>query len=144
MAHAEFQITINRSVQDVFNYLLDGDNNPQWRPVCLDVQRLTNKPDAVGAKFKQGSKSPGGRIDCDYEITECEPNQSIKFQVIAGPARPTGVYKFVSAGNATTVTFALNLETQGLQKLVDGIIQKYMQSEVAYLINLKNVLETRA
>jgi len=144
MAHAEFQITINRSVQDVFNFLLDGDHNPQWRPVCIYIQRLTNQPDAVGTIFKQISQSPAGRIDCDYEITECEPNQSIQFQVIAGPARPTGTYKFVSAGNVTTVIFALNLETKGLQKLVDRIIQKRMQAEVAYLTNLKNLLETRA
>ncbi|MBI3741798.1 MAG: SRPBCC family protein, partial [Chloroflexi bacterium] len=104
MAHAEFQVTINRSVKDVFNFVLDGDNNPKWRPVCVSIQRLTNQPDAVGTIFKQISQSPAGRIDCDYEITECVPNKSIQFKVIAGPARPTGTYKLVSAGNATTIT----------------------------------------
>ncbi len=144
MARAEKQITINKPVGDVFNFVLDGDNNPKWRPACIDIQRLTNKPDSVGAKFKQGLKGPGGRrIDGDYEIVKCEPNKLIEFQVITGPARPTGSYKFETFGHATTVTFTLHLELKGLQKLMDGMINQQMQAEVGTLANLKNVLESR-
>jgi uncharacterized membrane protein len=142
MAHAENKITINRPVNDVFAFLLDGDNNPKWRPGVLDIQRLTAKPDGVGSKFKQGLKGPGGRIDGDFEITECEPNKSIKFQVIAGPARPMGSYAFEASGNATTVTFVLHFEPKGLQKLMDGMINSQMKSEVGMLSNLKSYLES--
>ena len=142
MAHAENKITLNRPVSDVFAFLLDGDNNPKWRPGVLDIQRLTNKPDGVGSKFKQGLKGPGGRIDGDFEITECEPNRSIKFQVIAGPARPMGSYTFEASGNATAVTFVLHFEPKGLQKLMDGMINSQMKSEVGMLSNLKSYLES--
>lgn len=141
MAYAENKITINRPVSDVFAFVLDGDNNSKWRPGVLDIQRLTSKPDGVGSKFKQGLKGPGGRIDGDYEITECEPNKSIQFQVTAGPARPMGSYSFEASGNATTLTFVLHFEPKGLQKLMNGIITRTMQSEVATLSNLKAYLE---
>jgi uncharacterized protein YndB with AHSA1/START domain len=144
MAHAENQVTINRSVSDVFNFLLDGANNPRWRPGVLDIQHDAATPAGLGAVYKQGMKGPGGRIDGDYKITVLQPNQRIEFQVIAGPARPTGTYTLEPAGNGTKVSFVLDFQPKGLAKLMDGIIAKTMQSEVGTLSNLKSVLESRA
>ncbi|HEY3312458.1 MAG TPA: SRPBCC family protein, partial [Anaerolineales bacterium] len=111
MAHAEDSILIERPVDLVFNFVADGMNNPHWRPAVIDIERLPGKPLGVGAVFKQGLKGPGGRrIDGDYEIVESVPNRLIKFQVIAGPARPTGMYQFEAVGQSTRLTFSLNFE----------------------------------
>jgi uncharacterized membrane protein len=144
MAHAEGKITIHRPVQEVFDFVLDGTNNQLWRPAVTDIKPLTEKPYGVGSAFKQGLKGPGGRIDGDYQITECRPNQVIKFQVNAGPARPTGTYQFESDGTSTTVTFVLDFQPKGLAKLMNPMIQSSMQSEVATLANLKSYLESHS
>ncbi len=143
MAHAESQITIDKPVQEVFRFVLDGTQNPHWRPGVLDIQRLTKEPDGQGSKFKQGMKGPGGRIDADYEIVDFRKNELIQFQVTAGPARPTGTYRFESKGNSTIVTFILDLQSKGLSKLMDPMINRQMQSEVGTLTNLKQYLETQ-
>jgi hypothetical protein len=52
------------------------------------------------------------------------PNKAIAFRVTAGPARPTGRYVFESSGNLTTVTFSLDFSPSGLQRLMDGMMQK--------------------
>ncbi|HSD83000.1 MAG TPA: SRPBCC family protein, partial [Anaerolineae bacterium] len=106
-----------------------------------DAQLMPGKPLGVGAVFKQGMKGPGGRIDADYEIVECNPNEWIKFQVVAGPARPTGTYKFESDGKSTKVTFVLDFQPKGLARLMDGMISKNMRAEVGNLSNLKSYLE---
>ena len=142
MAHAEGNITIDRPVKTVFDFILDGANNPHWRPDVTDIQLKPGKPLGVGAVFKQGMKGPGGRIDADYEIAECKPNEWIKFQVVTGPARPVGTYKFESTGNSTKVTFVLDFQPKGLAKLMDGMINKSMQGEVSTLSNLKTYLES--
>jgi uncharacterized membrane protein len=145
MAHAENSITIDQPVATVFAFILDGTNGPLWRPTVLDVARVPGTPDGVGARYKQGLKGPGGRrIDGDYEITECEPNSLIRFQVTAGPARPTGTYRFAAAGDATRITFALDYQPRGLAKLMDPVIEHTMRSEVAMLTNLKAYLEEHA
>ena len=142
MAHAEGSITIDRPANVVFDFILDGMNNPLWRPSVADIQRVPGKPAGVGAAFKQGLKGPGGRrIDGDYEIVESNPHESIKFQVTAGPARPTGMYKFEALGNSTQVTFTLHYEPKGLARLMDPMINKTMQVEIATLSNLKAYLE---
>lgn len=145
MAHAEESITIHRPVNTVFDFVLDGTNNPLWRPTVVDIQRVPGKPSGVGAIFKQGLKGPGGRrIDGDYEIIECEPNKLIKFQVIAGPAKPTGTFRFEALENATNVSFILHYEPKGLARLMDPMITRTMQSEVATLHNLKAYLESQS
>jgi len=144
MAHAEGTITINRPVDVVYDFLLDGMNNPLWRSGVVDIQQLPGKPSGVGAVFKQRLKGPGGgRIDGDYEIVELKPNLLIKFQVIAGPARPEGTYQFESLGQVTRLTFILHFEPKGVARLMDGVIQKTMLSEVAALEHLKKVIESR-
>ncbi len=93
--------------------------------------------------YKQGLKGPGGsRIDGDYQIIEKVPNELIKFQVIAGPARPTGTYIFKNMGTSTELTFILDLKPKGLAKLMDGMITSTMKTEVAMLSNLKTYLES--
>src|SRR5262249_39215717 len=73
MAHAEDSVTIDRPAETVFDFLLDGMNNPKWRAGVLDIEHIAGTPEGIGARFKQGLKGPGGRrIDGDYQITACE------------------------------------------------------------------------
>ncbi len=85
MAHAEGNITIDRPVDEVFDFIADGLNNPFWRTSVMDIQRVPDKPLGVGAVFKQGLKGPGGRIDGDYEIVESQPQSTDK---VSGHHRP--------------------------------------------------------
>ena len=140
MAHAEGSITIDRPIYQVFDFIAEGLNNPKWRPSVMDIQPVPGKP----ATFKQGLKGPGGRrIDGDYKITESKQNELIRFQVIAGPARPTGTYRFEAVGNSTHLTFILHFEPKGLAKLMDPMINSSMRSEIAMLSNLKTYLESQ-
>lgn len=141
MAHAKGSITIERPVNEVFDFLADGMNNPRWRPSVIDIQPVSGKP----ATYKQGLKGPGGRrIDGDYEITESRKNELIRFQVIAGPARPTGTYQFEATGSSTRLTFSLDYETKGFAKLMDPMITATMRSEIGLLSNLKTYLENQS
>jgi len=144
MSHAEQSITINRPVETVFDFVLDGTKTPLWRPAVLDISRVPGKPEGVGAVYKQGLKGPGGRrIEGDYEIVECQPNALITFHVISGPARPTGKYRFERVGNSTRLTFTLHYEPKGLARLMGPMITQTMRSEVATLANLKAYLESQ-
>jgi len=144
VAHAENRITINRPVSTVFDFVLDGANNMLWCPSGTDVTPLTGKPYSVGSAFKQGLKGPGGRIDGDYKLTEYQLNQFIKFEVTAGPARPTGTYLFETDGNSTVITFILDYQAKGLAKLMEPMINQSMKSEVGMLSNLKSYLEAHS
>jgi hypothetical protein len=138
MAHAEKTVVINRPVQSVFDFVINGANNKLWRSSVLDIKPLGEAPYGAGSKFQQGLKGPGGRIAWDYEITECKPNELIGFQVTSGPARPKGIYRFDSQGAATKVTFVLDHETKQLAKLTDPALTQQVFQELSGAVQDEN------
>lgn len=80
---------IARTPEDVFDYLSDQGNEPEWNPDCISMELLTPGPVAVGSKFrakwKQGpvvftevtafdrprrwSYTNGGPISCVLTVT---------------------------------------------------------------------------
>ena len=141
MPSAERTVTINRPVDEVFGFVSDGRNAKLWRPGVLDVDLVSGA--GQGARYSQGVRGPGGRrIAADYEITEFEPNQRVAFRATAGPVRPTGSFTFESMGTGTILTFALDAQLGGLQKLlIGGMVQSTMDAEMGALDNLKDLLE---
>jgi carbon monoxide dehydrogenase subunit G len=144
MPHATNSITIHRPVEAVFDFVADGEKCPQWRPGVIDIRRVSGA--GVGTIYAQGAKGPlGRRIAADYEITVFEPNRSIEFRVIAGPARPHGRYDFEAVDGGTRLTFSLDATLTGLRNLLmSSAVQSTMNAEVQTLDNLKRVLETSA
>jgi uncharacterized membrane protein len=142
MPHAENTITIGRPIEAVFAYLADGTNNPRWRSGVLSIERASGL-DGVGATYRQKLRGPGGRtIDGDYRVTRFEPPNCLEFEVVAGPARPTGRFALTEESpGRTTVTFSLDLQPTGLMRLMSGMVAKTMRSEVRQLSTLKADLE---
>ena len=144
MPAAQRSITVNRPVDDVFAFVVDGTRAVEWRPAVLDVARV----DGSGAltTYRQGVKGPGGRrITADYEVYDVEPNRRIAFRAIAGPVRPTGEYRFEAVPEGTAVTFSLGAQLGFLKGLLmSGSVQSSMDGEMAALDNLKRILEAEA
>jgi uncharacterized protein YndB with AHSA1/START domain len=137
---AENEIVVRRMPAEVFAFLSDPENDPQWRSGVLDIQRVSGT--GVGGRYRQGVKGPGGRrIDADIEITELVPDELIGFQAISGPVRPAGRYELAPSENGTRVRFSLHADLKGAKRLMQPMVQKTMQNEVAQLDNLKRVLE---
>jgi uncharacterized membrane protein len=141
MPSAERTVTINRPVDEVFRFVSDGRNAKHWRSGVLDVDLVSGS--GVGARYSQGVRGPGGRrIAADYEITEFIPNEKIAFAATAGPVRPTGSFTFEGMGTGTILTFRLDAELGGLQKLLmGGMVQSTMNAEMGALDQIKDLLE---
>jgi uncharacterized membrane protein len=143
MASAEHSVTINRPLEDVFAFLADPENDPQWRKGVLDIAHVSG--DGVGAVYKQGVKGPfGKRIPADIERTTLEPNRVIGFHALVGPVRPWGRYELEDEGGRTRVTFTLGTDLRGTKKLMGPMVSKQMNAEVRGLDRLKTVLESKA
>jgi uncharacterized protein YndB with AHSA1/START domain len=143
MAHAQYTVTVQRPVDDVFAYLVDGANNRRWRDGVLEIERVSGDG-GVGTTYRQVLKGPGGRrIDGDYRVTAYERPSLLAFEVVAGPVRPVGRYELAAVGaQATAVTFRLDVRIKGIMKVVSPLVGKQMQSEVAHLVDLKRDMES--
>jgi uncharacterized membrane protein len=50
MKHVEQTVTVDRPIDEVFAYLADGRNNPDWRVGVLEIERtpLTARARSIG------------------------------------------------------------------------------------------------
>jgi uncharacterized membrane protein len=141
MASAENSIVIDRPRSEVFSFVADHENDPKWRPGVLDIKRASGE--GRGAVYTQGVRGPmGKRIDADFEVTAYQPDTLLAFRTLAGPVRPEGSYRFEDADGGTRVTFALNANLSGPQKLMAPMVRRSMNSQVEALEYLKQVLES--
>lgn len=141
MPNAEHVTTIDRTPAEVFAFLSNAENDPQWRSGVLDIARVSGDG-GTGTRYRQGVKGPmGRRIPADVEITESRPNQLHAFRATEGPVRPEGRYELSPSNGGTRVRFALAAEVRGLKKLMAPMVQRTMEREVAGLERLKQVLE---
>jgi uncharacterized membrane protein len=141
MAEAENSIVIDKPRSDVFAFVANHENDPQWRPGVLDISRASGE--GQGAVYRQGMKGPmGRRVDADFEVTAYQEGTLMAFRTVAGPVRPEGSYRFEDADGGTRITFSLNADLSGMKKLMAPMVTKSMRNQVAALANLKRVLES--
>ncbi len=142
VAFAEHEVLIGRDAMTVYQFLVDGLNNPLWRSGIRSISLRSGHAGEKGAVYQQTLAGPGGRpIAADFQITEARPGAEVRFAVVAGPARPTGGYYLSTEGPNTRLRFALEYHPKGLQKLMNSMIQKTMEGEVVQLEQLKSVIE---
>ena len=142
MPSAERTITIDRPPDLVYAFFTDHANDPRWRPNVVEIEPVSGAP--VGTRIHQVIKGPGGRgLAADIEIVANERSARYTFQVVAGPIRPRGDFRFSPAGSGTEVSLSLATELSGLQKLLmSGAVQRSMDGEMAALDTAKAVIES--
>jgi uncharacterized protein YndB with AHSA1/START domain len=142
MPQAEHTVTIHRRAEEIFDYLADGTNNTNWRAGVLEIEP-TGDAAGVGATYRQVMRGPGGRkIAGDYRVTTYDRPKTLAFEVIAGPARPKGIFQLTALdAESATVTFRLSAEPSGIMRLMAPMIAKQMRFETRQLDNLKARLE---
>jgi hypothetical protein len=141
IAHAAKTVVINRPLESVFEFVLNGANNRLWKSSVLDVRPLGEPPYGAGSKFQQQVKGPEGPTTGDYQITEYEPNRLIAIQVMNGPARWRGQYRFRPVGAATELTCELEAEREDLHRVTAAMLETAIEQDVLALDELKAFLE---
>ena len=143
MPHAERTIVVSRPPEDVFAFFANPANDQSWRPHVKEIS--AEGAAGPGARIHQVVEGPGGRgIAADIEVTGYDPPTRYAFQVVAGPARPRGEFRFAPSGTGTGATFSLAAELGGWKKLLlSRPVQSSMDGEMAALDRAKAILEGR-
>ena len=126
----------------MYAFLADGLNNPQWRSGVQSIALKDGTAVNRAPFYSQTLTGPKGRpLQGDYKIKDAQPGRLLGFKVVAGPARPVGKYALTESGDGTLVHFSLDLKPPVLMRVLDSLVTKTMESEVARLQNLKEVIE---
>jgi uncharacterized protein YndB with AHSA1/START domain len=140
MPEATHMVTIDRPIEQVFEFLANAENDQKWREGVISISHRSGS--GIGAVYEQRVRGPAGRpVVADIEITAMEAPSLIDFRGIAGPVQPVGNYRLESLGSETKVTLHLSVELTGVKRIMNSAVQKSMTSETRALEGLKAHLE---
>jgi len=141
----EESIEINRPLEEVFNYVSDVANFPEWTAHTLEVRKDTVGPPQQGDRFTLAIKSVGRRFETPYERTSYEPNRRYIDRAVGGPIpNQQWEYTFEEIPGGTSLKRAVEAEPGGLLKLVEPLQKRAVTRQLRTdLQTLKDLLEAR-
>lgn len=135
---------ILQSIWDVFDFIANPENNPQWQYGSLISVKTSAGDMQVGTVFSSFGHFMGQRIQSNFEVTEFKANKSYGFETISGPIQLQTSYSFEAVENGTNLTVSSMINPGGFFKLVDPIVTRVAKKQFKdNLTRLKEILETK-
>ncbi|MEU0072113.1 SRPBCC family protein [Streptomyces sp. NPDC006332] len=120
----EATVEVDRPVEEVFAYLADGRNDPQFSPRVLRIERDPDAPTTVGTVFRSTVKDAGMKTAREFRITALEAPTKIRWAEVSKnsvTAREGGYDVEPLPDGRTRVRIFNVLEGHGLGKLLVGL-----------------------
>jgi len=139
----EKSILINRSQQEVFDFVMNLENDPKWQASIVSVKQISDGPIGEGSTFRYETKLLGRKSETEIQLTSYDPPNGASVKAINGPVPFENTYKFESKGSGTQMTFSGQAEIGGFFKIAEGLAAKQIEKQFdADGAALKKVLET--
>jgi uncharacterized membrane protein len=146
MVRIEVTAVIKRPVAEVFEFIVNNENDVLWQAGVLESSDLSTVTPEVGATYTQVAKLLGRRVETTNEVTAYELNRIYNFKSISGPIPTEGsVTCEAVAQGETQVTLVGQAEVGGFFKLAEPLVARMLQREWdTNMANLKDLLEKPA
>jgi carbon monoxide dehydrogenase subunit G len=144
MATFTVSVFINRSPQDVFDFMTNPANFAQWQSGTKSAKWASEGPVGVGSKFNSVGEMMGRETKMDLEITQWDPPQVWGIKGASGPMKFEAISKFESKDGGTQVTQTFEGEVGGFFSIAEGLAIKQLQKQIETDGNaLKKLLEAK-
>jgi uncharacterized membrane protein len=138
-------VEINRPLHEVFTFVSDVGNYPQWMAHALAVRTEAPGPPGRSDRFVVALKSVGRRFETPYERTSFEADRRYTDHAVGGPIpdhRWHSAFQEVPGG--TRLTRTVEVESRGLLKLLEPVQKRAAERQLRKdLQTLKEVAEAR-
>ena len=90
-------VTIHRPADDVFAFLADFENIPQWNYAIEETRKTSSGPVGIGTTYLQTRSVPRRQAE-GFEVTVFEPDRQLAIHGQIGPFQATISYRLEPAG----------------------------------------------
>jgi carbon monoxide dehydrogenase subunit G len=138
---------VDRPIDDVFAFLADGTNDPEFSPRVQEIRKATDGPAGVGTVFESTVKDAGMTTKRTFEYTEFQPPTRIRWTQRSKNivTVPEGGYDLERLGDSQTrVTIRNSFEGDGFGKLIRGFALRAARKDAdAFAQRIKAAIEAR-
>lgn len=132
---------IERSVEDVFEFVTTPENDAQWKPRVVEADPADGEM-GVGTTWRQVVKAPLGGTETVDECIEYEPPSRFGYRSASGSIPVEAGYTFAPDGDGTRLTYAGTIEMRGLLWVVQPLLARTIRKDVEVsLAGLNSLLE---
>ena len=135
-------IVIERSKEDVFNFVTDLRNDHKWWEPVLSTDKITEGAVGVGTEYIQHSKVMFITVKNHLKVTAWNPFDSIESVTESKQLAYALRYEFETVDNGTQFTLHAELEMKGLLRLLKPFTMRSLDHQLeTYFGVLKQYLE---
>jgi len=132
MKQVETRVTTLRSPQDVYAYLVDFDNQREWRFDVVGSELISGEAGLPGARYRQRVKQGRKEIQSEVELTEAEPHSRVSFRTVDdGPVTVSGVWQIQPQGDGTRIDAQVAIQPHGFLKLFEPMMGPSLRKTAA-------------
>jgi uncharacterized membrane protein len=145
MAKVEESVVIKRPAEQVYNFVTDLKNLPQWEPAITEVEQTSAGELGVGTTYRGVNKMMGMKMKWTSIVNKCEPNKKWSETIISGSSRIDEQLSFDATDGSTKFTLAYDMKAGGILKLLSPLIVSTTRKQLKEnLNNLKIILEAQS
>ena len=143
MIEIRVDIDIDRPPAEVFGFLSDMAQNPQWQKGMQSCRWTSEPPLGPGSTYDQVAKFLGKEIVASFEVTEFEPGRRIRIETTSG-TMPIDVTRTVEPnGGGSSVGALVRGDASGVFRLATPLLRLLVRrSVVRDYRRLKALLES--
>ena len=137
-------VEIKRSPQDVFLYVADPTQRPNWQDALEHIEVVRTTPEGVGTRVRETRRIQRSTRTFTWEVTEYDPGRRYALQGIDGPVRARVLMNLtpVDQGAKTRVAIEIAFDGVGIGKVLAPLARRGASKEVGSDgEHLKNQLE---
>ncbi len=97
---SEESVEINRPSEEVFSYVANPENLPEWSNLVLEVRKDKEGQLQEGDRFSVVAKFLGRRFETPFEVSAHEPPRHHSDRSTGGPFEQEYTYTFEETGGA--------------------------------------------
>jgi len=140
---AELTIEIARTPEDVFAYLTDVSNLPEWQSGVHQAEIEEGGEARAGAHIRESRHMLGRELSTRLEITECERPRLFCLQALHSPVPFSVRHELEPSGSGTALTVVGEGDAGMLPGFASGIMARRAQKQFRKdFERLKRLLES--
>ena len=142
MARVEGEITINRPVEEVFDFVADERTEPRYNPRMRDAEQISEGPIGLGARFRTELETMGRTVPMIVEFAGYERPRRLASVTRSSMMETEGALTFESVPGGTRMRWSWYVRPRGALRLMAplvGVIGRRQEQRIWG--NLKRLLE---
>ena len=144
MIQVESSVIIERPANEVFEYLTNFENNPQWQSGMQKAYFTSEGALDVGSTYSQVARFLGRKIESNFVVVAYEPGSMVKITSTSGSFPITVTRSVKPTDLGTEVKAIVEGDATGFFKLAEPIMRRMVQRSVdGDYARLKELLEAK-